>query len=376
MGLFEDLAKNTKLGLQPGSIDFWNTTFVRSGIPPIDWILGGGAAIGRILEMFGNESSGKSLILYKLFIENTKNGGVSILYESEGAFNPEFFASLGGDPAKLLVKPAETVEDVFNDILDLADQKIKNKEQTNVVVGWDSVAATPTKHLLKEGMDKVDMTKAKMISQGFQLVTNKIKKASLAVVVINQTRQSIGTNDSGTVTPGGRALPFAGSQRLELRYDGGSRTSLILQDPDDKASADIGRKILCRVVKNKVAAAWRECVLPFYSYEGLPHPKFEGHFTTLGIDVEEALFDFYLAGHFLLPNKQPVVRAAGSWNKLASVLDPAESSWYAKDWRDILELRPDLLTLVYDDLSWVDVAGTQPIAIEKPENLPTPPEIS
>lgn len=367
MGLFDEIAKNTKLGFKTGTTGFWDTSFIPCGVPPVDYILGGGVALGRILELFGNESSGKTLLEYLFLIQNTKRGGVSILQESEGAFNPDFYASLGGDPSTLLLKPAETVEDVFNDVVELAEQKLKGKISENVVVAWDSVAATATKHLVKEGMDKIDMSKAKMLSQGFQLITNSVKKAGIAMICINQTRQSIGTNDSATVTPGGKALPFFSSQRLELKYDGGSKTSLIRQIKDDKESPEIGRRVKCRVVKNKVAPAWKECVLPLYSYDGLDHPEFEEQFTKTGIDVEEALFDFYSEGQFFLPNRSRVVLSSGGWNSLDVSIDPEQTKWRKKEWTSLLEAKPELRTLVYSLL--------QPAAAQ-PEQLPPAPPIS
>jgi recombination protein RecA len=364
MGLFDDIVANSRLGLQRGNTPFFNTEFVPSGIQPIDHILGGGAALGRILEIFGNESSGKSLFLYKLFIQNTKRGGISILRESEGAFNPDFYESLGGDPAQLLVKAADTVEEVFDEVLELAEQKLKGKVLTNVIVGWDSVAATATKHLLKEGMDKVDMTKAKMLSQGFQLVTNKVAESKISFVCVNQTRQSIGTQDTATVTPGGKALPFFSSQRLELKYDGGSKSSLIKQDENDKDSDAIGRWIKCQVVKNKVAPAWKHCSLPIYSYGGLPHPEFNDTFTEIGIDENEALFEFYLRGRFLLPDRSPVLAQAGSRYVLHKSLDPSETSFYKKEWLDIVEACPRLKTLVYE---------LPPVADPETSEIPAPP---
>ncbi len=338
------------MGLQPGNTSFWDTKFVPCGVPPIDYILGGGAALGRILELFGNESSGKTLLEYLFLINNLKTGGISILRESEGAFNPEFFASLGGDPSQLLVKTADTVEEVFNDLDDLVEKKIKGKITQNVMVAWDSVAATATKHLLKEGMDKVDMTKAKMLSQGFQLITNKIKEAGIALICINQTRMAIGTNDTATVTPGGKALPFHASQRLELKYDGGSKSSLIYEVKDDKESQTVGRRIKCRVVKNKVAPAWRECSLPLYSYDGVPHPEFDDCFTKTGIDVDEALFDFYTEGQFFLDDKRTRVVESGAWNKLALSIDPEQTGWRKRDWVTLLETKPNLREIVYEVL--------------------------
>lgn len=378
MSLFDELKEAANL--KAGNETFWDVAFCRTEIPSIDYILGGGFAFGRVAELFGNFSSGKTLILYAALIANAKRGGVSILKESEGAFDAKFYTRLGGDPSQLLVHRVDKVEDVFNSVVTLCEAARDSKSKQPVVIGWDSLAATGTKHLMKEGMDKVDMSKAKMISQGFQLVTTLLNETQVSFIVTNQTRETINSNDSATTTPGGKALPFHASQRLELKYDGGSKTSKINavdekggeKKTSDDFAVEIGRWIVAKCEKNKCGAPWGSCRLPIYAKDDRQHPEYDRR-TVLGIDFDEALFDFYLHSDFRLPNKEKVVQTPSSgWFCLATVLDPTQAKFRYRDWPNVLEANDILRSLVYD---YAEIFGTPlPPAPEVPQE--TVPEVA
>lgn len=362
---------------------FFHTDFLRTNIPAVDCSLGGGFGRGRIAELYGNYSSGKTLVLYYALIQNTREGGESILLESEGAFDQNFYRKLGGDPDKLILIPVERCEEVFDYIVAICKTQtaeIKEalaKRQTpmvrKTVIGWDSLAATGTKHLQETGMDKVDMSKAKVIAQGSALIPSLVKECNVTVISTNQTRENINSKDSATATPGGKSWPFACSQRVELRFHGGTKGSLLLEVPKSGKDADdptgreeIGRMISCYVTKNKLAAPFARFKLPIYTMSGFEHPEFDGRKTQVGIDLDEALFHFFLTGRcYLDENQSRVLIQAGSRYKLNPLIDPDQVSFFQKDWPSIIESLPSLRTMPYDLIA--SSCSNPPIV---PEDIP------
>lgn len=370
MGFADRLAgafSKQKIGeVYKASDALWATDFVPTGIAALDAALGGGFARGRVHELYGNYSSGKTLALYHTLANNQKLGGESCLFESEGAFNPDFFRNVGGDPETLTLIPADKVEDVFDGVLLICkeqEKQIAEAKKTKgavamprmTVIGWDSIAATGTKHLFDAGMDKRDMSKSGAMSQGTQLITTAAKECNVCIIGVNQVREAIGSKDSATHTPGGQAWTFHASQRVELMYDGGSKTSLIFDRPllwqkpeDTRGREEIGRRIRGYVTKNKCASPFARFTLPIYTYPGRPHPLYDRE-TKLGVDIEEMLFDFYLTGRFYLPDGGRVIHIPSpGYYSLHPMLDPAQQKFREKAWLDILEMIPSLRTLPYD----------------------------
>jgi len=319
----------------------------------VDHGLGGGFGYGRTIELYGNWSSGKTMLLYYALANNQRFGGDSILIESEGAFDDDFFATLGGDPSKLLVfadDETSTVERVFKLIEQICLKVSKLGGSRPVCVGWDGIAATGTDHLEEKGMDVVDMSHPKMVSQGCKLVTNKIHKAGICVIATNQTRENYKTKDSEPTTPGGKAWKFHASQRLELKFDGGTKTSIITDSND----FELGRWVVGYVSKNKLATPFARFRLPIYTATGLPHPVYKGRKTQLGIDTDQTLFSYYQIGRFFVNDKcERVVVSAGDkggWFLLHPSIDKSQTKFHAGDWPKKLEQFPKLKTLLYDDL--------------------------
>jgi RecA/RadA recombinase len=292
----ESLTKGLGVKLYRATDSFWDTTCLQCGIAPVDYALRGGFGDGRLGEIFGNWSSGKTMLLYKFLAANQKRKsptgkpGHSILFESEGAFTPEFFEALGGNPEQLQVAPVDQIEGLFDAIKALCDNIIKTGDNTPLCIGWDGIAATGTKHLVEVGMDKRDMSMSAGMTQGCKLITTVVRKAKVCVIATNQTRELIGSMDTATHTPGGRGYPFHASQRLELQFDGGSKTSVIM-DSDEQVK--LGRWTRGEVVKNKLGSPFGKFSLPILLYEGLDHPEFNRRQTHIGIDTEWALFSFY-----------------------------------------------------------------------------------
>ncbi len=361
MGFLDRLEAKFKDGLTTGADECWTMDPVLTTVAPIDHALGGGFAYGRFTELYGNFASGKSALLYMAMAWNQRRGGLSILLDQEHAYDATFFKALGGDPSKLVLPNGpqfDSVEGVFGFIRDAAELSKTEEDQDEpkpVVIGWDSIAATPTKHLLEEGLDKVDLSRAKVISAGFQLVMAKIARAKLAVIAANQIRDKIKADrfqkgpfaeGNETHSPGGRSLRHSCTQRLELEYDGTEAKSTILEP---ETGRKIGRCIRGEVTKNRMAAPWGDFVVSFYTEAGAQHPRFDRK-TVVGIDRDEALFDYYLNGRFSMPDGQRVILAKGAWYSLHSEIAPNEKSFHETDWPEKLERYPVLRSLLYDAL--------------------------
>jgi RecA/RadA recombinase len=347
MALPTHLAKNIKSKLYSGLDHFWETDFLKTGIPSVDFALGGGFGYGRLAEIFGNWSSGKTMLLCQALAANQRQRsssgkpGISILFESEGGYSADFFTKMGGNAEELIVIPTDTVEEFFDETVQLCENILKVKDDTSIAVGWDSIASTGTKHLDETGLATRDMTKAYQISQGAQLLTNKAKGARVCIIATNQTREVIGSKDSATHTPGGRGWPFAASQRVELRFDGGSKGSLIM---DEDEVRKIGRWVTGEVVKNKCAAPFGRFSLPIYLFPGLEHPTYNGRKTPFGIDVEQSLFGFYLNND--VNGIRVVFKPAEGWYQLHERFGGEKFRKAA--WPQVLEKCKQLRTFPYE----------------------------
>lgn len=354
MSLRDQLNSSFKNGLLSGDAVGWHKDFLATGIPMVDHALDGGFGYGSCSEVFGNYSTGKTVVGYLCLIQNSKKGGVSILAESEGAYNPDFYRSLGGNPDQLQLLPREssrTVEGVFNAVDKIAEVMIKAKDKsdrTPCCIVWDGIAATGTEHLQEVGMDKRDMSKANAMSTGCSLIGNKIEQARIAFIATNQVREMIGSMDSATHTPGGKAWPFLCSQRLELSFDGGSKGSLITaRDAPDIA---IGRWIKGNVVKNKLGVPWRKFTLSFYVEEGHWHPTYE-YGTKLGLCLEESMFYHYLKFRYLPPSKVPIITSpSNGWYQLSEEFFPGEPKFRESEWPTYWQKHERLRTMKFEEV--------------------------
>lgn len=339
----------------------WETPRLRTGIIPLDYVLGGGWGYGRLGEIYGGHSSSKTYILYRSLIACQQMGGTAILLETEGAYDPQWFERLGGNDADLVKPPVLTTQDVFSTIDKILDFA-SGKPDAFMCIGWDSIAATPTTHLMDKGIETTDMSRPKVISQGCELITTKAKKKNVCILATNQTRSSM-DKYKPDVTPGGVAWPFHSSQRVELKFDGGKTNHRIVDDTHQLRKEDdpeiIGRRITAYVEKNKLGPACRTVELPFYLYDGRKHPIYNDRATVLGFDDVEALFDFYHHGPFQLkptdPDKKPwegprvVAAGAPGWFLLDPQVDPDQKQFRKGDWPSVLEAFPRLKTLPFEE---------------------------
>lgn len=342
--------KKKKQVAYSGTDEWFHAEMLPCGIASVDWSLGGGVAYGRLSELFGNYSSGKTYLLYMFLAMNQRLGGTSALFETEFAYNAEFYQAIGGDPESLILVPCRTIQEVFDGMANIAKAVTDTGEK--VCIGWDGIAATGTKHLQDTGMDKRDMSKAAGMSQGTQYITDLIGASKVAVIATNQTRDTIGDDNYNWMgrshTPGGKAWPFHSSQRVELTFRGGFIQRLDDKGEPIKGREPIGHWVRAWVDKNKLSPPHLSCDLPFYSFNNERHPVF-GTATRMGIDYAEALLKFYHESRFRIiddAGSRPVITTAGGWYKL----DPSlgyEKAFHAKSWPLILAERPDLWNLVY-----------------------------
>jgi recombination protein RecA len=218
---------------------------ISTGSLSLDLALGGcGIPHGRIIEIFGPESSGKTTLTLHVVASCQKAGGIAAFIDAEHAFDPSWARKLGVDLESLLVSQPGSGEEA----LQIAELLLLSNAGDLIVI--DSVAAlVPEKELSGEIGDQHVGLVARLMSQSLRKLTALIAKCKTAVVFINQIRDKIGMVGYGSpeTTPGGRALKFFASQRLDVRRVGQ------VKDGDDI----IGQRVKVKVAKNKVAPPFR-----------------------------------------------------------------------------------------------------------------------
>jgi recombination protein RecA len=216
---------------------------IPTGALTLDLALGGGLPKGRIIEIYGPESSGKTTLALHAVAEVQKSGGVAAYVDAEHALDPTYSASLGVDIANLLVSQPDTGEQA----LEIVDQLVRSNAIDIVVV--DSVAAlVPRAEIEGEMGDAHVGLQARLMSQALRKITGNIGKTGCSVVFINQLRQKIGISyGNPETTTGGNALKFYASVRLDIR-----RIQTL-----KKGNEEYGTRAKVKVAKNKVAPPFR-----------------------------------------------------------------------------------------------------------------------
>ncbi len=216
---------------------------ISTGALTLDLALGGGYPKGRVVEVYGPESSGKTTLTLHAIAEVQKNGGVAAFVDAEHALDPVYAASLGVDIENLLVSQPDTGEMA----LEIVDQLIRSAAVDLVVV--DSVAAlTPRSEIEGEMGDHVVGSQARLMSQAMRKITGNIGKSGCTVIFLNQLRLKIGiTYGNPETTTGGNALKFYSSVRLDIR-----RIQTL-----KRGTEEYGIRAKVKVAKNKVAPPFR-----------------------------------------------------------------------------------------------------------------------
>ncbi len=298
---------------------------ISSGSINLDMALGiGGYPKGRIIEIYGPESSGKTTLAIHAIAEAQKKGGIAAFIDAEHAFDSNYAKQLGVDTDNLLVSQPDNGEQA----LEIADNLIRSGAIDIIVI--DSVAAlTPKSEIEGEMGDSKMGLQARLMSQALRKLTANISKTKCCCIFINQLREKIGIMfGNPETTTGGNALKFYASVRIDIR-----RIQAI-KDGD----TNVGNRVKVKIVKNKVAPPFRVCEFDLIFGEGISKV---GEIIDLGVDYN-------------------VIKKSGSWfsygdTKLAQGREAVKQLL-----NDNPELAEELETKIRAAISGTDAANVEP----------------
>ena len=245
---------------------------IPTGSLMLDIALGiGGLPKGRVVEIYGPESSGKTTLTLQTIAECQKAGGTCAFIDAEHALDPVYAQKLGVNLDELYLSQPDTGEQA----LEIADMLVRSNAMDMVVI--DSVAAlTPRAEIEGEMGDQLPGLQARLMSQALRKLTGNIKRSNCMVFFINQLRQKIGImmpGQSNEVTTGGNALKFYASVRLDIRRIGSIK----------KGDEIIGNQTRIKIVKNKLAPPFKQVITEILYGEGISR---EGELIDMGVDAK------------------------------------------------------------------------------------------
>jgi len=315
------VAYNLASDTSPTHVKRWIST----GSKGLDYIISnrrnGGLPEGRIVEVFGPPSIGKSHLAAQICRSTQKMGGIAVYIDTENATNPENLEALGVNISKRFVYvDTHCTEEVF----DIAEKTILKAKALNkdvpITIIWDSVAASSPKAELDGAYDKDTIgLQARVLSKGMRKITGVIGDQSVLFVCLNQIRTKIGVMyGDPTAVPGGNAIPFHSSVRIKL--GAGSQ----IKGPNDEV---LGINVSAKTIKNKVAKPFRTA-------------NFRIIFGK-GIEEHEELFDILRDhGPDMVEDHQVVIEGSGSWKVLRVTnelnVNIIEKKFYKADFGEIM----------------------------------------
>ncbi|ODU48181.1 recombinase RecA [uncultured Aquimonas sp.] len=245
---------------------------IGTGSLMLDIALGiGGLPKGRVVEIYGPESSGKTTLTLQAIAQCQKQGGTAAFVDAEHALDPTYALKLGVNVDDLLVSQPDTGEQA----LEIADMLVRSNAVDMVVI--DSVAAlTPKAEIEGDMGDQLPGLQARLMSQALRKLTGNIKRSNCLVIFINQLRMKIGVmmpGQSPETTTGGNALKFYASVRLDIRRIGAVK----------KGDEIIGNQTKIKVVKNKMAPPFKQIVTEILYGEGISR---EGELIDMGVEAK------------------------------------------------------------------------------------------
>lgn len=295
--------------------------FVSTGSTLLDYVIanrrGGGAPAGKLMEIVGEEATGKSLLLTHILAETQRRGGLAVLIDEENALNPEFAARVGLDLTKLVYLQCGSVEAVGENVEKVINLARAKDVKRIITIGWDSVAATPPAAELEGDWDPNSRVglQAKAIAKMMRKLTKTVGVERVTLVFTNQMKTKIGVMFGDPMgTPGGKAIPYHASVRVrlyrssELRMtEDGKRVQRDAEQKEKKPTQTYAIHTRAKVIKNRLGPPLRTC-------------EFDIHFAR-GIDDAGSICDYlHAVGE---------IEKAMGWCYLTAVPSGKRTKWRA-----------------------------------------------
>lgn len=259
----EKIMKELVSELENASFGREEVEFFSTGVPALDWLVsgkfdGGGLPLGRIIEFFGDPSTGKSLIMYNILARIQQAGGLAVLDDVERAYSMEWAQMCGIDPDRLIIEHSGTVSEH-----EVVIQKVVAKAKgvfPFVGIGLDSVAMLSTTHEMDTDMDKRDLTKASDIRKLMRRIKDTIGESNTLYMVANHVIANIGGYGRAKVATGGSGIPFLATVRISLS---------LRERLKDKNKEIFGVRSEFLTEKNRFAAPYKKVNLIVHFATGL-----------------------------------------------------------------------------------------------------------